>query len=175
MWLPLECPPMGTWPETQACALTGNQTSDPVVHRLVFSPLSHTSQSHLKFFEAFKISHYCCLKSGSMSPFPFYNFNFISFLQLHNSQPYFQLSSFQDYNILKYLFFNFYFLFFQKGEKWGEKHRCKRETLVSCLLHTPWPGFQACHPRMCPTRNPTTRNHSVCRMTPNQLRHIGQG
>ena len=37
-------PPTGTWPETQACALTGNQTSDPLVCRLVLNPLSHTSQ-----------------------------------------------------------------------------------------------------------------------------------
>ena len=27
--LPLACPQLGTWPATQACALTGNQTSDP--------------------------------------------------------------------------------------------------------------------------------------------------
>ena len=31
-------------PATQACALTGNRTSDPLVCRLVLSPLSHTSQ-----------------------------------------------------------------------------------------------------------------------------------
>ena len=37
-------PPLGTWPATQACALTGNQTSDPLVHRPVLNPLSHTSQ-----------------------------------------------------------------------------------------------------------------------------------
>ena len=24
VWLPLACPPQGTWPTTQACALTGN-------------------------------------------------------------------------------------------------------------------------------------------------------
>ena len=24
VWLPLMCPPLGTWPATQACALTGN-------------------------------------------------------------------------------------------------------------------------------------------------------
>ena len=29
---------------TQACALTGNQSSDPLVCRPVLSPLSHTSQ-----------------------------------------------------------------------------------------------------------------------------------
>ena len=36
--------PLGTWPATQACALTGNQTSNPLLHSLVLNPLSHTSQ-----------------------------------------------------------------------------------------------------------------------------------
>ena len=27
-WLPPACPPLGTWPETQGCALIGNQTCD---------------------------------------------------------------------------------------------------------------------------------------------------
>ena len=46
-------PLLGTWPATQACALTGNQTSDPLVHRLALSPLSHTSQgSTLMRFKA---------------------------------------------------------------------------------------------------------------------------
>ena len=31
MWLPLANPTLGTWLATQACALTGNQTSDPLV------------------------------------------------------------------------------------------------------------------------------------------------
>ena len=44
VWLPLACPLLGTWPATQACALTGNQTGDPLVCRLVLYPLSHTSQ-----------------------------------------------------------------------------------------------------------------------------------
>ena len=43
--LPLLCPLLKTWPATQACALTGNRTSDPLVHRPELSPLSHTSQS----------------------------------------------------------------------------------------------------------------------------------
>ena len=42
--LPLAEPPPGTWPATQACALTGNQTGDPLIHRLALNPLSHTSQ-----------------------------------------------------------------------------------------------------------------------------------
>ena len=46
VWLPLMWPPLGTWPITQACALTGNPTGDPMLN-----PLSYTSQgifSHLK-------------------------------------------------------------------------------------------------------------------------------
>ena len=31
VWLPLTWPPLGTWPATQACALTGNQTGKPLV------------------------------------------------------------------------------------------------------------------------------------------------
>ena len=42
MWLPLARPLLGTWPAAAASALTGNQTSDALVHRL--NPLSYTSQ-----------------------------------------------------------------------------------------------------------------------------------
>ena len=38
------CPLLGTLPETQACALNGNQTSNSLVCRPVLSPLSHTRQ-----------------------------------------------------------------------------------------------------------------------------------
>ena len=38
--------PPGTQSATQACALTGNQTGDPLVRRPAFSPLSHTSQGN---------------------------------------------------------------------------------------------------------------------------------
>ena len=44
VWLSLVYPLLGAWPATQACALTGNWTSDPSVRRLVFNPLSHTNQ-----------------------------------------------------------------------------------------------------------------------------------
>ena len=37
-------PQPGTWPTTQACALTGNRTHDLPVCRLALNPLSHTSQ-----------------------------------------------------------------------------------------------------------------------------------
>ena len=38
------CPQLRTWPATQACALIGNPTGHPLVHRLALNPLSHTSQ-----------------------------------------------------------------------------------------------------------------------------------
>ena len=44
VWLPLVRPLLGTWATTQACALTGNQTSDPLVRRLALNPVSHTGQ-----------------------------------------------------------------------------------------------------------------------------------
>ena len=40
----------GDWLKTQACALTGNWTSDPLVHRPVLNPLSHTSQGQENFY-----------------------------------------------------------------------------------------------------------------------------
>ena len=42
--LPLAHPWPGTWPATQACALTGNQTSNLSVHRPMLNPLNHSSQ-----------------------------------------------------------------------------------------------------------------------------------
>ena len=42
-------PSQGTWPTTQACALTGNQTGDPLVCRPVLNPQSHSSQGR-KYF-----------------------------------------------------------------------------------------------------------------------------
>ena len=46
-------PPLtGTWPATQACALTGNWTGDPLLHSLVLNPLSHTSQGWSEYFWA---------------------------------------------------------------------------------------------------------------------------
>ena len=49
VWLPLTCPLLGTWPATQACGLTGNQTGDPLVLRPALSPLSHTSLGESDF------------------------------------------------------------------------------------------------------------------------------
>ena len=52
VWLPLTCPPLGTQLTTQACALTGNPTGDPLVDRPALNPRSHTSQGErLNFCE----------------------------------------------------------------------------------------------------------------------------
>ena len=56
-WVLLIHPQQGTWPATQACVPTRNQTSDPSVCRLVLNPLSHTSQGYL--FINYCII-YCC-------------------------------------------------------------------------------------------------------------------
>ena len=45
VWLPLTRPPRGTQPAAQACALTGNRTSD----HLFLNPLSRTSQGCCTF------------------------------------------------------------------------------------------------------------------------------
>ena len=50
VWLPLARPLLGTWPATQACVLTGNWTSNPLVCRLVLNPLSHTSPGCQELF-----------------------------------------------------------------------------------------------------------------------------
>ena len=42
-------PLLGPWPTTQASALTGNRTCDPLVCRPVLNPLSHTSQARSTF------------------------------------------------------------------------------------------------------------------------------
>ena len=44
VWLLLTYPLLATWPTTQACALTGNRTSNTLVCRLALNPLSHTRQ-----------------------------------------------------------------------------------------------------------------------------------
>ena len=43
-------PPTWPLPATQACALTGNRTSDTLVHRPALNPLNHISQSSLYIF-----------------------------------------------------------------------------------------------------------------------------
>ena len=68
VWLPLMCPLLGTWPATQACALTWNRTSIPLVHRTMLNPLSYTSHAPTHFlaivamantFYQFSAYNYC--------------------------------------------------------------------------------------------------------------------
>ena len=49
MWLHLERPLLGTWPATQAGALTGNQTGYPLVRRPALNPMTHASQGYIVF------------------------------------------------------------------------------------------------------------------------------
>ena len=58
MWLPLTRPPLATQPATQACALTGNQTSTPLVHRPMRNSLSSTSQGYMLTFFFFFLIFY---------------------------------------------------------------------------------------------------------------------
>ena len=46
VWLPLAHPQLGAWPATQACALTGNRTSNLSVP----GALNHTSQGSCIFY-----------------------------------------------------------------------------------------------------------------------------
>ena len=54
--MPIAHPLLGTLPKTQECALTGNQTSYPLVRRPVLNPLSHTSQGQFVFLYPFTFS-----------------------------------------------------------------------------------------------------------------------
>ena len=59
---------------TQACALTGDQTSDPLVLRLVLNPLSHTSQgkgiflSRKGYFKNLQLTSKLIIKYWKISP-----------------------------------------------------------------------------------------------------------
>ena len=60
MWLPLTHPLLGTWPATQARALTWNQNIKHLVRGPALNPLSHTSQGWLLHFK----DKETCLLSG---------------------------------------------------------------------------------------------------------------
>ena len=50
--LPLTCPQLGTWPATQACAMTRNPTGVLSVCKPAHKPLSNTSQGCNAIFKA---------------------------------------------------------------------------------------------------------------------------
>ena len=68
--LPLPHPQVGTWPTTQECALTGNQTNHLLVLRPVLNPLSHTSQGNKTNFKTKAIvrdkERYCIMIKGTI-------------------------------------------------------------------------------------------------------------
>ena len=49
VWLPHTLPLLGTWPATEACALTGNRTGDPLVCRPAQSTEPHQPGQELVF------------------------------------------------------------------------------------------------------------------------------
>ena len=51
VWLPLMCPLPVTQPITETCALTGNQTNDPLFHRQALNPLTKPDRAFLKLFK----------------------------------------------------------------------------------------------------------------------------
>ena len=70
VWLPLACPLLETWPTTQACALTGNWTGNPLVLR---PALNHwATPAGAKFFVLFGALPECvflpCLPNHWFSP-----------------------------------------------------------------------------------------------------------
>ena len=46
VWLPLIYPLLDIWPTTQACALTGNRTGNPLLCRPMLNRLGYTSQGY---------------------------------------------------------------------------------------------------------------------------------
>ena len=54
--LPLSRPQLGTWPATQACAPTGNETCYFLVCGRMPNPLSHTSQGHTDILMGYNIN-----------------------------------------------------------------------------------------------------------------------
>ena len=56
VWLLFARPQLGTWPATQARALTVNRTGDPLVLRWALNSLSHTSQGQCHVFKNHNLS-----------------------------------------------------------------------------------------------------------------------
>ena len=57
MWLPLTRPLVATCPTSQACALTGSPTSNPLVHRLALNPLSRTRKGQISVLTFLYVCH----------------------------------------------------------------------------------------------------------------------
>ena len=65
-WFPLAHTQVGTQPANQACALTGDQTSDLLVCRMMPNPLIHTSQDKdMLFLNLYSSSRVLLYRPGS--------------------------------------------------------------------------------------------------------------
>ena len=64
VWLPLVHPLWRAWLRTKTYALTGNQTSDPLVLRPPLNPLSHSSQGSLLILFIWALSLFFLNESG---------------------------------------------------------------------------------------------------------------
>ena len=79
----LSCAPaLGAWPTTQACALTGNRTSDLLLCRPALNPLSYTSQGK-NFFFTYSMSIIGLCKLSMRQNLPKWNL-FIKKLCIHS-------------------------------------------------------------------------------------------
>ena len=72
----LLCPLLGTWPATQARALTGNPTGDPLVLSSALNPLSHTSQGYCLFI--LLMVSFTLQKLFSLMQYHLFTFSFVS-------------------------------------------------------------------------------------------------
>ena len=124
-------PPLGSWSATQACALTGNRTSDPLIHRPALNPLSHTSQrcSNLYF-------HQQCIYIPTLP-----NQHFISsyFIFCHADVDKDSLLNQTSVSLLWTLFF--YWLIWEKERD----HRFVVPLIyafIGWLLYVPWLGIE---------------------------------
>ena len=85
VWLPLMWPPLGTWPATQACALTGNWTSNPLVHSACSIHWATPARANLITFDCKLYIDCMFLKNKNIEDN--YNFSFLTlFLLLTLSQ-----------------------------------------------------------------------------------------
>ena len=75
-------------------------------------------------------------------------------------------------------FFLFLFLIFRErrreGKREGEKHQCKIETSIGCVLYVSWLGAELTTQACALTRN-RTGDLSLCGTTTNQLSHTSKG
>ena len=78
-----------------------------------------------------------------------------------------------------FLIFKIFYLFIFRerggeGEREGENHPCEKESSFSWLPYMPWAGKEPTT-QACALTGNWSSDILLCRRTPNQLRHTGQG